>query len=287
MKDIIVGIDFSKNSIHALEYAIDVANAIEANIFMIHVDKPYSSESLFSRKGSEHSEKVVNVFEKLIKKYKPLVKGNLSYKIRKGKIQQEMINQAKYLDAYLMIIGTHGVSGFEEFWIGSNAYRIVTSAPCPVVTIREGFVWKKKNLSKIILPIDSTIESRQKVPVVTEIALGCNAEIHVLAVHTSKQKDIRNLVDKYAQQACDFIKSKNGKFRVVPIDCDNLAKATIEYSVKENADLIAVMTEQETTTSNIWLGTYAQQLVNYSLVPVLSVKSKDIYDVMVKEQPYL
>ena len=88
MKDIIVGIDFSKNSIHALEYAIDVANAIEANIFMIHVDKPYSSESLFSRKGSEHSEKVVNVFEKLIKKYKPLVKGNLSYKIRKGKIQQ-------------------------------------------------------------------------------------------------------------------------------------------------------------------------------------------------------
>ena len=62
--------------------------------------------------------------------------GEFNYKIRKGKVHVEIANQAKYSDAMLVIAGTHGVTGFEEFWIGSNAYRIVTYAPCPVITVR-------------------------------------------------------------------------------------------------------------------------------------------------------
>jgi nucleotide-binding universal stress UspA family protein len=287
MKEIIVGIDFSKSSIRALEFAIDIANDIKANILMVHVDKPYSPESVYSKKGAEHKDKIEILFEKLIKKYKPSMKCKLAFKVRKGKVHVEIANQAKYSDAYLLIAGTHGASGVEEFWIGSNAYKMVTSAPCPVITVREGFVWKKRHISKIVIPIDSTIETRQKVPVATEIAKACDAVVHILAIHSSKQKDIRKLVDKYAEQAKNYIESNGGKCEVVSMECDNITNATIEYSVQEKADVIVIMTEQETATSNLWLGPYAQQMVNHSPIPVLTVHAQSLYDIRTKNHGYL
>ncbi len=283
MKEIIVGIDFSKSSIHALEFAIDMANDLKANILMVHVDKPYSSESIYSKKGIEHKEKIISSLEKLVKCYETRLKGTLSYKIRKGKIHIEMANQAKYSDAFLLVAGTHGVSGVEEFWIGSNAYRMVTSAPCPVITVRGGFIWKKKHISKIVLPIDSTIESRQKVPITCAIAKACKAEIHILGLHSSKQKDIRKLVDKYSEQACEYITANGAKCVINLIDCDNITNAALEYASNIKADLVSIMSEQESAASNLWLGPYAQQMVNRSVIPVLTVQVKQIYDAQTKK----
>jgi len=42
------------------------------------------------------------------------------------------------------------------------------------------------------------------------------------------------------------------------------------------------MTEQESATSNLLLGNYAQQMVNHSPIPVLSIRSKSIYDYQTK-----
>ena len=44
---------------------------------------------------------------------------------------------------------------------------------------------------------------------------------------------------------------------------------------KINADIITIMTEQELTTANLFLGAYAQQMVNHSPIPVLSVHAKE------------
>mgnify|MGYP000974535028 CR=1 FL=1 len=63
------------------------------------------------------------------------------------------------------------------------------------------------------------------------------------------------------------------------IEADNITNATIKYAQKVNASLIAIMTEQETTASNILLGPYAQQMVNHSPIPVLSIQPKEIYSI--------
>ena len=282
-KQLIVAIDFSKCSIKALEFAINVANYMDGDVLMVHVDKPQSTESIYSKRGSEHQAKMTDMLEKLVKKYQPTLKGKLEYKIRKGKVFTEIANQAKYSDAYLLIAGTHGVSGFEEFWIGSNSYRMVTYAPCPVITIRESFIFKPKHIKKIILPIDSTMETRQKVPFTTELAKLFESEIHVLGVYSTNVKDVKNLVEGYAKQAIDYIEEagvvceKHFKF------CENITEGIIEYSKEIRADLITIMTEQEKSAKNIWLGPYAQQMVNHSPIPVLTVHSKNIYDVQTRK----
>ena len=276
MKQIIVAIDFSKSSIHALEYAINIANVVSANIMMVWVDKPDSEDSLFDNASNEHRVEAKSRMEELVKKYKKnLKKGTLTYKLRKGKVYKEIANQAKYNDAYLIITGAHGVSGFESFWIGSNANKIVTYSPCPVITIRETYKIKK-TINKVVLPIDNTPSTRQKVPFAMEFARCFCSEIHVLELQSSTLKAIRYKVSSYTKQVSKYLEENGVKHTVHSVDADNITTATIQYAEDNKADLIIIMTEQEEEFSNYWLGPYAQQMVNNSQVPVMSVHPKEI-----------
>lgn len=274
MKQIVVAIDFSKNSIQALEYSIMLANVISADIMMVWVDKPDTDESIYNNEGHEHRHEAKGRIEELIKKYsKTLKKGKLSYKLRKGKVYKEVSNQAKYNDAFLIVAGSHGVSGFESFMIGSNANKIVTYAPCPVITLRETFPIKK-TVKKIVLPIDNSSATRQKVPFAMEFARYFGAEIHVLELQSSTLKSIRRIVTKYTEQVTKFLADNKMKFVVKSVDCDNITTAAIKYATEIDADQIVIMTEQEEETSNIWLGPFAMQMVNNSPVPVVSIHPK-------------
>jgi len=274
MKQIIVAIDFSKCSIHALEYAIQLSNTLKTNIIMVWVDSSRADESVLSPVDSSRKE-ITNSFDQLIEKYaSQLEHGQISYKIRKGKVHIEVANQAKYSDAMMVIAGTHGVSGFEEFWIGSNAYRIVTYAPCPVITIRTSYDFRP-NIDHIVVPIDSSLETRQKIPFATKLSKYFNAEIHVLSLYTTSIQAVRQRVDNYSKQITKYLDEENVKYTLEAVDVENITKSIIEYTKKVNGDIIAIMTEQETTTANLFLGAYAQQMVNHSPIPVLNIHAKE------------
>lgn len=279
MKEIIVAIDFSKGSLHALRFAINISNLVGANIQMLYVFKPNYSESIFKNIEKDATKEIKQHFEIIVNKYQKMMKkGKLSFKIRTGKVYKEIINQAKYSDAYMIILGTHGVSGFEEFWIGSNAYKIVSSAPCPVITIRYGLHYPKK-ITKIVMPIDDSRDTRQKVPFVGNLAKLLHAEIYILVIYKTKIKEVQKEVEKYAEQAGQFLEKSNIKYYIEKQKTDNVANATIDYATKIGAELIACMTEQEITASNICLGTFAQQLVNHSKIPVISIHPKELYNI--------
>jgi len=276
MKEIIVAIDFSKGSLYALELAIDIANKTGANIMMVWVDSDTNSDNeFFTSKGEVRNEAKIHI-EKIQKEYQPkLVGGTLSFKLRKGRVYSEIANQAKYNDADLIVAGTHGASGFEKMWMGSNAFRIVTYAPCPVITIRYGFNFKKK-LEKIVLPIDSSTDTRQKVPFACKMAKYFDSEIHILGLYTTTLKAIRRKVDTYVNQVEKFLEENHVKYISNYHEADNITTTTIEYSQHANADLVVIMTEQEKTAANFWLGPYAQQMVNNSPIPVLSIQPVEI-----------
>jgi nucleotide-binding universal stress UspA family protein len=277
MKQIIVGIDFSKTSIHALLYAISHANKTSADVMMIWVDAQTSSETVFSDTGVELKEEANRNFEEIMDTYKGMMeKGELAYKLRKGKVYNEIAMLARQINADLVITGTHGLTGFEEYWIGSNANRIVINAPCPVITIRNQFDYAP-GINNIVIPIDHTKNTRQKVPFAAEIAKNWQATVHLLALYSTELKSLRALVDNSAAEVKQYLDENRITCVRESLPAENVTLSTIEYAEKIKAELIAIMTEQETTTSNILLGAYAQQMVNYSTVPVLSVHPKEIY----------
>ncbi len=275
MNKIVVAIDFSECSINAFHHAMSIAEHCDAELILLWVEKTTTEKEKYVDHPKNVTNDVQAAFEDLIAQYQPqnpTVK--ISWKIRKGKIYTEVTDEARIQKAMLIVTGTHGASGFEEFWIGSNANKIVSASTCPVITIRGG-INVQRPLARIVLPIDSAEETRQKASFTGFIAKRHQAEIFVLRLYTSKLKAMRHNVDLYCAQVTRHFEEENIKFQIAHKDCVNISDATIEYAKEIDANLIAVMTEQETTTSNIFLGPYAHQIVNHSPIPVLSIHSKD------------
>jgi nucleotide-binding universal stress UspA family protein len=276
MKKILVAIDFLDCSINALAHAVSIGGKAGADIHMVWVNIPDQSKEIFKCDQDVLLQEVDKRFKELIKEFSPeLGKGKMNYRVREGKVYKEIVQEADDIKADMIVVGTHGSSGFEEFWIGSNANKIVSATEKPIISIRGG-IDIQRPLSRIILPLDSTIETRQKVPFTTELARIHDAEIYVLGLYTTKVSAIRYQVDSYLDQVTEYIEEEGVKCIRDTVEADNLTNDTIEYAKKVDANLISIMTEQERTTANLWLGPYAQQMVNHSPIPVLSIHPREL-----------
>ena len=274
MYRIIVPIDFSEESLNGLKLAILFSNKTDRNIEMVYVQK----KSLDYKLGSKEEEYkfAEKEFEKILEKYAPQLSpsSKLSYIIKSGRIYREIVNQANSFKESFIVTSTHGASGFEKFFIGSNAFKIISATSRPVVTIRGNDLPKK--ISKIILPLDISADTRQKLPFTVELAEQFNAEIHVITVTSLNTDDINNKLAAYSKQVCEYLENHNIKYKIDSLIGSNFAKLIIDYTNMVKADLISIMTEQ-ISDGNYILGTTAQEMLNISSVPVLSINPKELH----------
>lgn len=274
MKQIIVPIDFSDESLNGLQVALIYANRFKATLQMVYVQKPTNEQP--SNDQGEAQEGVVESFEKIIEEYKLKFhdSSKLSYQIKIGKVSQEIVSQADSLVDSAIILSTHGASGFEEFLIGSNALRIISASDKPVITVRHGVV--PREIKSILLPVDSTVLTRQKVPYTASIAKEFDAEIDVFGVCSSSNKEVTRKMQNYASQVCEFLEKQGIKYRNSSLTGKGIASSILEHANETNADLISIMTEKSGSLSDIVLGTNAQQIISKSSVPVLNITPKDV-----------
>ncbi len=270
IKSILTAVDFSECSLNALEHAVNIAQMAKVDIKMLWVNRSDSSKEIFQEHTTNILEEVENRFQDLIEKYADRLGHKISYKIRKGKIYHVIVNEAEEMNASLIITGTHGTSGFEKFWLGSNAYKVVMSTPLHVITI-PARAQIGAELKKIVLPIDSTSETRQKIFFTGYIAQLFGAQVHVLALNTSQSQANIDRVKKYADQVMEYFREEEISCLLENIKAENITQSVIEYAESIDANLISIMTEQEKSTANILLGPYASQMINTSTIPVLCI----------------
>lgn len=275
MRPIVVGVDFSNSSIHAIEYSIPIANKLGSDIILAWVDKFTPTESIYPDTSMDTRNEAKKRFGELIIQYKKeLANGiKMDYKLRKGKVYHELETLARNVSATMIIAGSHGLSGFEEYWIGSNAFKIVTYASCPVITVRFDFAINP-NIDKILVPISSSPETIQKLPFVARLAKDFNSEVHIVATHYSNLKSIQRIAGKYGQQAVQYFKDKKIRIIYDDIVSEDVTKGILSYATVIGADLIGIMTDQETPV-NILIGPHSQRIINQSQQPVLSMHPQE------------
>lgn len=266
MSKVLVGFDFSTGSANAVDVAIDIANRFQQDLRLVYVKEKNQDEAPIRSEIERRNAGVAH-----------LLKGiKMEYVIREGKVSRELCAQAKEDDAFLIVVGTHGMSGFEKNWIGRNTYRTIAESPYPVLTMREDFNFRK-SLERIVVPIDSSSDTRQKVPAAANFAKAFGAELHILGLYTSDNKTIKGIVDSYVNQVDNYLTKANVKhvcnFVNVP---KNLTVTTLEYADQVDADMIVIMTEQETSLASFLLGNYAQQMLTMSTRPVLSIRPEEV-----------
>jgi len=270
MKNIIVPLDFSVDSIKGLELAMLFAKYMAVKIQLVFVQHRRDVPSLEEEEYLQAEKK----FKKLIEIYnKQLHEGSqITYIIKKGKVYQEVVGQAQAFKDSIIVASTHGASGFEELFIGSNAYRIICTTERPVITIRQLPVPQK--ISKIILPIDAGVETRQKVVFSSLIAQIFGSTIHVVTLSESKNKKLISRLNAYSEQVCNYLKNKDIPYVTNSLIGENSLNALLNYAEKENAELISVVNESGYSIADLIAGSFAQQVISKSPIPVLTIRAK-------------
>jgi nucleotide-binding universal stress UspA family protein len=274
VKTIIVPIDFSEESLTGLDLAIIFADKTGAAIQMVHVLSPVTNigHGILEKERQLASKKLQAILQKYKERRAKSI--SLDYIIKEGKIYKEVTNQADSFKDSILILSTHGGSGIEELFVGSNAYKIASTSSKPVITIRS--LQAVRTIKKIVLPLDITRQTREKIPYTAEIANIFNAEIHIATLRSTNASSIIKKLDSFSDQAGAFLNAHKIPFKIENLKGGNLTDITIDYAKSIDADLISIMTEQEKSISNLLLGNYAHQMINDSLIPVLSFPTYQI-----------
>ena len=133
--------DFSPNSERAIDYAVQLAQRLGAKLTLLHV-VPEPSALDYSMEGVSVQEIQEWEKEAEIKLAEQLARAQLAYKevaaIRLSALhpRDEIVRAATDLSADLLVISTHGYTGWKHFLFGSDAEKILEHAPCPVLVVR-------------------------------------------------------------------------------------------------------------------------------------------------------
>ena len=135
--------DFSKNSRWAFTYALNLAKTFHAKLLILHVARgPVYPEQLLFFLPSEKLEeqqafKMEEIKRELNTYYLQKMEGFKEYEIllRGGVAFYEIIQTTKKESVDLIVMGTYGKKGIEQFLFGSTAEKVLKESPCPVLIV--------------------------------------------------------------------------------------------------------------------------------------------------------
>ena len=144
LKRILCPVDFSDNSLHALNYAIALAQRQEADLVLLHVVQPTllsaSMDPFLPEYDTTVMENYMDACKRQLKELTERVAAEdhaaTTSKLRTGTPFVEIVAAAREQSSDLIVVGTHGRTGLAHVMIGSVAEKVVRKAPCPVLTVK-------------------------------------------------------------------------------------------------------------------------------------------------------
>ena len=142
LKKILVPLDFSVASRNAFAYAMRIAQEFGAELILLHVINPAPSAGFaglqdvpaFAAADVSEGEKQLRGLAASARKRDVETARGV---VRAGIPAHEIVEMAKETGVDLIVIATHGYTGWKHFCIGSTAEKVVRAAPCPVLVVRE------------------------------------------------------------------------------------------------------------------------------------------------------
>jgi len=186
-----------------------------------------------------------------------------------GNITTEIMEVVERNKIDLIIMGTRGRDSDNNKFMGSNAYRVITKSTIPVIAVHSSYA--KPAYDNILIPIDTSEHSRQKVDSAVYLAKKLNAQLSVIGLIGKGEETYTYKMEVIMGQIQKLAKDKNVHCVTEIQTSLNRAGTTLTHAEKIHADLIMIMTDQHAEFSSIILGTYAHQLINESKVPVLCI----------------
>lgn len=256
---ILVPIDSTEQSITAVSQAYNLAHLTNSRIVLLGIAENNKAEL----------QKKINELADQAQKEKGL---EVEVMVSEPKDGYEEINRvADLINAVFVIIGMESKLSFGNIK-AAHAFKMIRESAHPVITIRGNK--HRDGCKTILLPIDPSFQSRQKVGKGLELAKLFGAAIKVAAIHTSKDETEENKLLAYSNQAWKYLKSQGVEATLKSYRGTDMPTLVLGAAKDADADLIVIMSEDKSGIMEMIKGTAAERIINNSDIPVLSIRPR-------------
>lgn len=273
MKRILVPTDFSKYSEEATKVAGQIARKHNSEVILLHMlELPHqASDALGNGKSIPeimlYKNKAISNLEKLMDA--TYLKGiNVSEAIEFKKVHDGILDACEKNNADLIVMGSHGTSGFDELLVGSNAEKVVRLSKIPVLVVKkEAKDFKARNF---VFASDFSKETRKPFRKMMEFAKTFDSNLFLVMICTPNSFKTTHQAEKTMR---DFIANYDIENYSSHIYNDtNIENGIINFANSVDADLIGICTHGRTGLAHFFNGSIGEELVNHAVKPVITFK---------------
>ena len=199
---------------------------------------------------------------------------NFKIELCNNPIAKDLRGRLNSIKPDLLILSTKNKDNNDGLITFKDTCNIIEHAEKPVLTIPGNYQFEK--FDKIVIPIDTSFETRQKCPSTVVFSQKFNSTVNIIGVSTDKGKDAVVAINNYTRQVSNKI-DEYGIDNEIEIRLGgNITEQTIAYANEVKADLVIIMTEQEVNFKSFLYGKFSEQFIKLANFPVLNVNTKDL-----------
>ncbi len=281
---LLIPVDFNEQSLVALEQSYNLARLLQTELVLLYVHEERDFiNSLFSKEQKQQiSEDINHRLEEIASEISQKTGLRVSPVVKRGKVHAAILETAEQYNSRFILMGTNDEQSDQEknSLIGSNTSKVIRQSKIPVITFNTKTHFD--GCRSILLPLDLTKETRQKVTHAIQMAKLFGSTIKVISVlWDADSRAIRQQLMAQLAQAQSFIREAGIRCETQLIEtgssAQDLVPAILNYSEEQqDIDLIMIMTQQENRLVEFFIGSAAQQIIRESTIPVMSIIPKDL-----------
>jgi len=272
MQTILVPTDFSKNAEYALDVAYQIAFQTKSDLYLLNVcqlneySDPVLNASVTANYMKQTEENISQAMEDIItlEKYAQVMIRPI---VEFGGLAQQINATATRIGAKLIIMGTKGASGLNEFFLGSNTERLVRTAECPVLAVPYNLIPFKLNV--VLVP--TTLQPNQAVVFDKLVAWQQIFGFEVCLLYINNAQNYQEYDNPEARANELATQAGLKKYAFYTASAFQEEEAIFEFAEQRKADMIVMGTNQRRGLTHLFLGSLTEDVVNQAMLPILSI----------------
>ncbi|MDB4264555.1 universal stress protein [bacterium] len=275
MTRILLPTDFSKNSLTAIRYALNLYKDIKCTFYLLNSYMPpvYHTEYLMGSPaqiglGDIVQENSINNLDNLKKKLEKDFENPLHTFITHSALNvlsSEVTRTVEAEDIDIVIMGTQGATGAKEILFGTNTVHVIKNSKCPVLVIPSGFEYEAPG--QILFPNDFEVElNKNSLSQLLKIVNTHVSQVNVMHVYTG---DDLNPVQLKHKEKLEKVLSKNALFHEV--SSNEIIAAINTFQVKQKINLLVMVQNKHTFFERLFIEPVIKKIGFHVTVPFMVI----------------
>lgn len=278
MKKILIPVDFSDLSRHALELAIRLQQVLDAQLHFVHVIT-LPSHILLTPEGDLFDDDEMDITqlklehataERRLSAWLQPVGAHVSYRIAYGHVNETLLQETRRIGATMVLMGTHGAFGMKELLNGSHAEYLAMHADMPILSLKGE---AGKAIRKMVLAADFTATLPKNLDLFVALRQALQAELYLLQIQLKGKKRSEVEIQQKMTAFAEAHALEDVAYAIFP--ADDLEEGIVRFAADNNIDLLAIGSMQRTGLNKLINGCISADLVNHAEKPIFTFKLKE------------